>query len=124
MTSRMTDVLCERCGTLYQRDNWRHEQRFCSRTCARLKGTEIVDPMQPMADRCSRFVLNCGDKRGVTPRDLSRYIGDDYRKLCDDDRFRVHVLICKTPGIAFAAEDEEFRYWPRAVAPEGATRAP
>ena len=81
------------------------------------------DPMQPMADRCARFVLNVGDKRGVTPRELARFIGDDYRNLTDSERFRVHVLVCKVKGIAFAAEGDEFRFWPRQVAPEAAVRA-
>lgn len=98
-------------------------RRYCSRSCARYAQWSDMDPMQPMADRCAKFIMAVGDKRGVAPVDLARYIGEDFRRLSRDDRFRTCVPICKVPGIAFMADGDEFRFWPRQVAPEKAVRA-
>lgn len=115
---------CQRCGALYRKREATH--RFCSLRCSRLfiyHGPIMSDSLHDLATRCAKFIMACGDKRGVTPAELARFIGDDYRNLADDERFRVNVLICKVPGIAFAAVHDEFRFWPRAVAPEEAVRA-
>lgn len=84
--------------------------------------TDSADPLQPVADRCARFIRACGDRNGVAPRELARFV-DAYRTLCSDDRFRVNVLVCRMPGIAYTADDEDFRFWPKALAPATAAGA-
>ena len=113
---------CARCRTFYIR--YRPEQRFCGNTCARYADHhgEDMDPLQALADRCAKFISYAGTVDGVTPRDLDRYV-HGYASLTADERFRVNVLICKVKGMAFVAEDDDFRYWPRDKAPEGAVRA-
>ena len=80
----------------------------------------MADPLQPVADRCAKFIRACGDKRGVAPHELARYV-DAYRALAGDDRFRVNVLVCRMPGVAYSSDDEDFRFWPVHLAPASAS---
>lgn len=77
--------------------------------------------LESIVKRCARFVLICGDSRGVTERVLADRV-DAFRDLESDDRFRTMVLICKEPGIASASEPDgtsrgSFRFWPKCYAP-------
>lgn len=114
---------CEHCGAVYR--HARPEQRFCSSSCARLfryHGREMDDgTLRAVVMRCARFILYCGDSRGVTERVLADRV-DAFRDLDADDRFRAMVLICKEPGIASLSEADgtsrgSFRFWPKCYAP-------
>lgn len=77
--------------------------------------------LRPVVLRCARFIVHCGDSRGVNERALSERV-DAFRDLDSDDRFRVMVLICREPGIASASEPDgtargSFRFWPKCYAP-------
>lgn len=81
--------------------------------------------MRSIADRCARFIVACGDRIGVADADLARIV-DAYGALPAEDRLRVHLCLCSMPQLAHTAEGWLFRFYPRALAPNGAvvTRDP
>lgn len=78
--------------------------------------------LKAIAERCARFITFCGDERGVPQNVLARYV-DAYRDAGLAEREDVHEILAKTPGIAWINRTEGWRFWPRAKAPEEATRA-
>lgn len=78
--------------------------------------------MDVITEACRRFVVNAGDRRGVGQRDLAKYVVA-YRDAGLAERERVHQALASTPGIAWLNRTDGWRFWPRAYAPEEATRA-
>ena len=122
-------AICDRCHTVYTRDAWRSEQRFCCRTCSRLYryhgpiDMDDTNQLRDIAERCHRFIVNAGDAKGVTDNVLERYI-DPYSRLTRQERECVHLFVTKRTGIAFLeAGNGLYRFWPRYYAPEEAVRA-
>ena len=81
------------------------------------------DRVRGIAERCHRFVVNAGDAKGVTDANLARYIGDAYRSLTALEREFVLLWLSKRFDLAHMVNGDSWRFWPRACAPEEATRA-
>ena len=79
--------------------------------------------VRSIAERCHRFVINAGDAKGVSENVLARYIGESYRNLSMLEREFVHLWISKRHDIAHMVSGGEYRFWPKACAPEEAGRA-
>lgn len=82
--------------------------------------------LRAVVARCARFIMYCGDSRGVSESVLVERVGA-FADLDKDERFRVMVLTCKEPGIAFQGVSDgtsrgSFRFWPRCYAPNEASR--
>ena len=116
---------CARCNAVFLKRE--RTTRFCSRRCARefpYYGAipEMDDRLRAIAERCHRFVINCGTANGVGGSDLARYIGEEYRKLAPLEREFVHLWVSKRYDVAHVVQGDEFRFYPRRLAPEDATK--
>jgi len=74
-----------------------------------------------VAERCAHFINVAGDRRGVAGHILARYV-DAYRDATGEEQEQVHALLAKTPGLAYLVRSGSWTFWPRAKAPEEATR--
>lgn len=117
--------LCERCHGVFVKKE--RVQRFCNRTCARefdRNGPipDMDDKLRGVAERCYKFIINCSDAKGVSDCELAAWIGDAFRDLRGDDREFVLLWLTKRFDIAHTVHCDNWRFWPRNVAPEEAIR--